>query len=186
MGSDVSGGAEKQIEKFMGTIIKIVHGYHQCTDRVEEAPRNGFTSRVAVVFETFRRDNVSMYFDSDLHAELVGGWSRLLESTHVTFCMRDGVEFQGVGELKSRYRQLVEEDRIPPRSVKYFRKNTLVGLSITEFWTLVGGPDPYHDSYTFSLYTKEPRVTETIALCKKLSAERKCELEGIIRAEPES
>jgi hypothetical protein len=36
----------------------------------------------------------------------------------------------------------------------------LVAVVETEFWSSVGGPSPYHDSYTFSLYTGQNRSEE--------------------------
>ena len=47
----------------------------------------------------------------------------------------------------------------------------LVAVGETESWASVGGPAPYHDSFTLSLYTAENRAVEFRAVCEAVAQE---------------
>jgi len=148
----------------------------------------GLKYRLAVVQETFRPDSVDMYFDKAL-------WQRLLEFA-ATFgpalCVRvidrpwDGTrhgEPKEADELplevfRTARRASTADDQDPAEYVMVRDGDNLVLCIATEFWTQVGGPRPYSDSYTYSIFSKEelaPRVRHFLAAATESSGWRLAE-----------
>ena len=47
------------------------------------------------------------------------------------------------------------EDRYPPASIRVRKQESLPLCISTEYWSQVGGPQPYHDTFTYSAYSNE-------------------------------
>lgn len=59
-----------------------------------------------------------------------------------------------------------EDQRSPPQALFVRSGGAMTLCMVTDYWCNVGGPMPYHDSYTYSIYTKdsvEKDVTEFLA-----------------------
>jgi hypothetical protein len=86
----------------------------------------GLGHRFAVVQESHQPDAPDMVFDEALKAALLRFLARF-------------------GEVTSR------EDRV----FLARRGDALIACMAFEDWAAIGGPAPYHDSYTYALYTSE-------------------------------
>src|SRR6185295_20404417 len=53
----------------------------------------------------------------------------------------------------SSWNQLPKDDRKPPPFVMVRDNGSLKFLMVTEYWKNVGGPYPYADSYTYSVFS---------------------------------
>ncbi|MBI3677871.1 MAG: hypothetical protein HY243_14780 [Proteobacteria bacterium] len=120
----------------------------------------GLTRRFAVIQETCRSDSVDMYFDEAL-------WLRVLEfatlyqpSLQIEIVGHDGASVQRDDFLVA-WNALDITDRHPPAQILVRDNQTLVLLIQTENWNRVGGPWPYHDSYTYALFSNED-LTERV------------------------
>jgi hypothetical protein len=118
--------------------------------------------RLAVVQDTYRADSVDMYFDEAL-------WNRLLEfATSYNPRLTVGV-VDRPGKRRGREPKLADElllgsfkairaaepaDQHPAEYIMVRDDGRLLLCIVTEFWTQVGGPLPYADSYTYAIFSK--------------------------------
>lgn len=153
-------------------------------DAVSAAPnfvkRTGLGHRLAVVQDTYRSDSVDMYFDRAL-------WDRVLEfatayspGTTVGVVDRSGRARRGepkrTDELPlASFKAMcaaAAADQHPAEYVMVRDGEELILCILTEFWTLVGGPLPYADSYTYAIFSKKDlagQVLQFLAASKAAS-----------------
>jgi len=150
----------------------LVSGYHQHSYPPTRAYFNGLLYRFAVVFDTYRCSKADEYFDSELFLLLVPRLCEIIGYEAIELVMPEaakhlkGIRFNSFQNLSTFYRQQDELECQPPEWIELTKKNQLIGLGNTEFWNLLGGPDPYHDSYTVSLYTAQDRSEEFRKACE--------------------
>src|SRR5690606_8447614 len=69
----------------------------------------------------------------------------------------EGVPEVELGAFWAEWQRLPKEDREPPLFIFAGQNEVEASLVVeTEYWTRVGGPMPYHDSYTYSFYSGVP------------------------------
>lgn len=134
----------------------------------------GLTRRIAVIQDSYRPDLVDMYFDEPL-------WLRLLEfglefgrdrEVRIVEVERPVSRFAQLRRLWKRgaaqgsdrtdgvrpeaflaqWNELNDPDRDPPAFIIVRDGENLLLCIVTEYWSRCGGPMPYHDSYTYSIY----------------------------------
>ena len=97
-----------------------------------------------------------MYFDDQLAVPLLAALCRQLPHDRIEIGsqVNSGIHrtWKTLSEWHSYYRNLAEDEREPFDDVKLFVGNTLTGFVQTDNWTACGGPHPYHDTWTFSVY----------------------------------
>lgn len=106
-----------------------------------------------IVQDSYRRDKVDMYFDLDFFEFWI---SKLLafKELGVPRLYVDNEIYLTLEEFVAGCRRMPEVDREPPIKVDFEVGNVMRFCAMTEFWTMVGGPMPYHDSYTYSLFSR--------------------------------
>ncbi|HVY86723.1 MAG TPA: hypothetical protein VG943_16440 [Caulobacterales bacterium] len=103
-----------------------------------EAKAHGLTHRFAVIQETYRPDSADMVFDAPLYRALVAFAEAYEPDVRVSI---DGAPEGGEDE--------------PAAHIVARRADDIVLWIETEFWHAVGGPAPYHDSYTYAVYARD-------------------------------
>ena len=73
-----------------------------------------------------------------------------------------------------------EEDREPPPFIYAYKNKKLICIGVTEYWVNCGGKQPYSDSYTISIYTKNDLSSQLQRECFKLCKESGIEIKEII------
>lgn len=122
-----------------------IDGIHPAPACVQEA---GLTHRFAVIQQTWRPDSADMYFDEAL-------WLALVDFA-VRFSPGADVRIGEAGLDADAYlRSWKTTDDPGPEQVEASVQGRPVLVIAPEFWANVGGPAPYHDSYTYSLYSNE-------------------------------
>lgn len=178
------------------TEIEFVEGFDPACAVPACVKAASLNHRLAVIQHTYRPDSVDMYFDEAL-------WRRLLQ-----FAEQFGSEYRvgiidrdwSMGAVNrdwesGRADEPTEADEIsvdaflaawsrmserdPPEYIMVRGKRGLVMCIATEYWTQVGGPRPYADSYTYSLFSKS--FINALAVRFVLSAE---EAQGWAIAQP--
>ncbi len=138
----------------------LVSGYHAASFPPADAFESGLRHRFAVVLDTYRRGRADMYFDTGLFLYLVPKLCQVIGYDCVAIRMFEGGPFHSFDDLVRQYANLEELEQEPPARIDLHRSGQLVGVVETELWTMVGGPSPYHDSYTLSFYTDRDRSPE--------------------------
>jgi hypothetical protein len=152
--------------------IALVAGYHPCSFPPSPAHDVGLKERFAVVLSSFRPEKKGMFFDADLFVIIADAILRLIPHDALEIDM--GVQapaLRSLRELTERYGSQDEMDRDPPPRIRVHCGGRLVAIEETELWAQVGGPAPYHDSFTMSFYTAENRAVEFRHICEALANE---------------
>ncbi len=66
-----------------------------------------------------------------------------------------------------------DDEPIPPDRIVFKRGPYVVAVLETEWWVLAGGPELYHDSYTFSLYSRRSQHESLEHAVRKLCSARR-------------
>ena len=120
----------------------------------------GLDRRLAVVQDSYVRGATDMVFDeplwrclvdfvrgSDDHAAVsVSQDGRVIRNSP------DGTELD-IEAFLEMWNAQAEDDWNPPAVVVSRREGRIVLCMVREHWNRVGGPMPYHDSYTFSIFS---------------------------------
>lgn len=149
----------------------LVSGYHAVSYPPDAAYEAGLRFRFAVVFDTAPHDTVDMYFDSNLFLQLLPSVCEAIGFNTIDIRMNDGQHLSSFGALGRLYATLNEGDREPPSWMELRCGDELSGIVEAELWKNVGGPPPYHDSYTMSCYTRLDQSAELRRVCEGICSE---------------
>ncbi len=144
--------------------VKIISGFHSCTPSTPRlAIDAGLSSRAAFSIESYRPGSVDMFFDSDLFMSLLNAVSSSVphDSTEVWQEIPGGIfqrllrheHYRIIGSLETLEGMFRQKEPEPPSKIVWTKATKPVVIGVPEGWHLLGGPDPYHDTYTFSLYS---------------------------------
>jgi hypothetical protein len=142
----------------------------------------GLTARFAVVMDTFRENQVDMFFDADLFICVLDGICRAIPHDSLTIEVGAEQDLHSFHDLSAWYRDRTADDRDPPIRVNLYYDGRLVAHAETEEWAMVGGPAPYHDSYTLSFYTPEDRSEQFRGICERIGIELEATITDIHHA----
>jgi hypothetical protein len=128
----------------------------------------GFAHRFAVIQETHRANKAEygMYFDEAL-------WRRLFEfAREIAPGAQVGIVGYGCANEMTADDFLTANASIEdPPAFLLVRANGTLSLCIeTEFWTNVGGPWPYHDSYTYAIWSSDDVSARVIRFLREADA----------------
>jgi len=152
----------------------------------------GMSHRLAVVQETYRPDSVDMYFDLQL-------WRRLLafaEAFHPDGKISIVDRPAGKGrhedprpadEMTLSAYAATEEGSDDPDPAEYImvrNGDALVLCIATEFWTQVGGPTPYADSYTYSIFSTQDLSERVMRFLAEADAASGWRMASVVREAP--
>ena len=145
----------------------IVIGYHPFTYPPELAHKAGLGNRFAVIFDTTNQERGYAYLDPILYAAVLSALCEAVPLDSLVIKRSKG------GDLHA-FEDLLEElspcdvDLDPPERVLGFRHTKLVAFAETEEWINIGGPAPYSDSYTLSVYTELDRSDDFLQICRRV------------------
>lgn len=143
--------------------LKMVSGYLPHIDELpDQARRLGFHLRLAVVFETYRCDHPDMVFDAALYVSLLGAVKSALSCDRMEVLLEDGRTRMAMQTAEELTRGLDQELPEPYPRLTYFAGPEARAFVDAISWARVGGPEPYHDSYTIAFFADQPTIA-TIA-----------------------
>jgi hypothetical protein len=149
-----------------GARITIVNGYHALTPVARTAVDAMLGNRFAVIFHTDRPGMDVMYFDSTLFCNVLEAIASEVDYDDLRIDLDGSATLVSLDELRVKLQDDREESE-PPRRIEFLKGNHLSCVEETEFWNLVGGPQPYSDSYTASFYTSTDMSTEFTRACQQ-------------------
>ncbi|WP_304170642.1 hypothetical protein [Phenylobacterium aquaticum] len=133
--------------------VRFVRGLDVYSTFPKAAEHAGLTHRFAVIQDTYVPGAGEMVFDEALWmtlAAFVQGYVPGAEIT-VAYDLRKPVEHP-LDDYMAGWAEADPEDRDPPQAFFVRTMGRLVLCLVTDAWHRVGGPSPYHDSYTYSLF----------------------------------
>jgi hypothetical protein len=137
--------------------VALVFGYLRGVDHANPtAKRLQLPARFAVVFDSHRPDQADMFFDCELAVAVL---SEILEQiphdTMVLTPSEGAAALPSISAWETHYWSTPESDREPFHSMQLLEAGRPVCYVELEPWVQVGGPSPYHDSWTFSFYLRD-------------------------------
>lgn len=115
--------------------------------------------------------------DVSLFADLLDLLTRVIEHDEVQAVFDD----QTVNSISEAVDLMHQDEEIGPPSDVFLRhRGETVAAVNTELWALLGGPPPYHDSYTVSLYSRRNCFDELSLLLYELLLERRIVLNAVM------
>ena len=159
--------------------LSIVVGYVPRVDALPGWVRSlGLTRRVAFVLSSYRSDKVDLFFDAELNAALLDAAREVCRADRIASMFpSDEIlkEFRTATDLMREYEPLPEIERDPLERAVLQRGGMVVAAVGSEPWADVGGPMPYHDSYTIPIYSLDDAGAEleeaARSTCRRLGAE---------------
>lgn len=131
-----------------------------------EAVAAGLTSVMAVVLSTHRTGNPDMFIDHELWLACLDAIGNSVGAATTEVFLepkrrflerlrprRKGPLIGAVEQYAARVRADLSTDDW--ETVLWRHEGTLLAAATAERWYLVGGPPPYHDSYTTSIFVKD-------------------------------
>lgn len=153
------------------TEVNFVDGLDDVRSLPGFAKAAALTSRFAVIQDTYRPDCVDMYFDEPLWRSLLSFCEN--ESERVLFAQtQKGGELTEPAEFLPKWEAETELVRMPPPLIFGYRGDQIELAMETEYWCNSGGPMPYHDSFTYSFYTRHSISAKILEALATSNAER--------------
>ena len=162
----------------------IVNGYHANTPIPKKAKNAGLSFRFALILDSYHPDIDYMHFQDSFFLACLVQIAKKIDYDTITIYVNDK-SYQSIEVLRRHLLATPEEDRQPPKAIRFERGGKLICLEETEFWMLCGGDAPYSDSYTASFYTKENMADEFIDACLAASKIEGNGIKEIIQASSE-
>jgi hypothetical protein len=132
--------------------VSLVNGTHRkVTPIPQEVRKGGYHYRIGLVLDSYRSDCADMYFDSALFVELLQFISEKAIGNPITIDMGDlGIRNGSFPNLRKFYNSIEVSDQDLPEKIIWDGS-----IGFKETWYLSGGPEPYHDSFTFSIFSQK-------------------------------
>jgi hypothetical protein len=134
--------------------IRFVAGFEPDMAVPARVRAGALTHRFAVIQDSYRSDSTDMYFDEALWLRLIEFAKAFAPGASVAIIEDESTAPCEPEEFLARWRAVAADDREPAAIVVRDAGRLLLYIE-PEFWTRVGGPSPYHDSYTYALYSNE-------------------------------
>ena len=154
--------------------VRFVSGIDRVSTYPDIARRAGFKHRFAIVQDTSVDGSPDMVFDEALWRSLTGyatATSSRSNLTVVEHLKRGSVVEIPLERFLQQWTALPEDQKSPPQALIARSGGGLTLCMVTDYWCNVGGPMPYHDSYTYSIYTKD-RVDRDVTEFLKQAPDR--------------
>jgi hypothetical protein len=129
------------------------------------AARAGLNQRLAVIQETCVEGCIDMHFDELLWRTLADYVRAFVPGARIEVVTKDGRSDRPVSldRFLEEWNGVAVDGREPPPLLLAISDGGLRLCMATEYWCNAGGPRPYHDSYTYSLYADRDLQGEVLA-----------------------
>lgn len=161
--------------------VKLVSGYLPNIDYPNKtAQEMGLLFRFAVVLDTFRESKVDMFFDAELFFILFDRIFSVVQydAMAIEFDEEGKIAFGSLDAATEHFYNLPEQDREPFVQALLSLNGAPTSLVRAEWHYRVGGPEPYHDSYTYSIYRRSQDPSDLVDACRAVCAEQRALVAG--------
>jgi hypothetical protein len=152
------------------TDVEFAAGLDPVTPVPALAKANGLARRFAVIQHTYRSDSVDMVFDEELFVALLRFADAYGPDCQTSVSTAPGGPHSSVVDFLSQWTGLPADEKGPDAFVLVRCGGEIVACINPEHWAAIGGPAPYHDSYTYSVFTRDDigeRLRSFLANCEE-------------------
>lgn len=121
------------------------------------AKRAGFEHRLAIIQHTAIREETEQHLDEPLWMCILEFMRAQAEGSILSVARKAehlGRHEIGIDVYLAEWTAQASDERDPAEALVIRGADGLTHLLLTEFWVSVGGPFPYHDTYTYSVFSK--------------------------------
>lgn len=176
----------------MSRNFKLVVGRTSLALPCASAINNGLETCVALVLSTYRPEVGEMVHDEPLWAAFMRAASRCFKADDVQVYrankpglldrLRGRNLWLALGSLEQFIPTLLADpDEQGWTEVHWRRDGKTLAIARCEAWSAVGGPEPYHDSYTSRIWLYESMVEALLTEFQATAPGEDAELEALIR-----
>jgi len=135
-----------------GVDVSFVRGVDRFSTFPDFVKQAHLGSRFAVVQETYVEGCTDMHFEEPLWRALVDFLRNKFPGEAVDVTTELGASVP-VDRFLTEWDKTVPSEHEPPPVLTASVNFRPIVCMVTDYWTRVGGPRPYHDSYTYSIYS---------------------------------
>jgi hypothetical protein len=164
--------------------LRIVVGYLARVDWLPLDLRDaGFVHRTAVAIDTWRADKADMWFDAEIYLALLDVAARVVGATRIVGVRSTGETVDLTEPACRRDRLALERDGNgePFARVIFERESAFVAVVDAIPWVRVGGPAPYHDTWTIAMHTGDDVARVLAAEAMGACADAGALVEDVVR-----
>ena len=171
-----------------GRDVHLISGYLAGLDRSSrQAHQLGLNRRFAAAMTSFRTYEVEAVFDVLLYGALVAAVARAVGADSFRVegegdSMPRAVDF---GAVESRLAMLGKADEPPTRITMHAAGNAVV-IAESEPYARIGGPAPYHDTYTVAFYCADARIERVADAVRQACIATEAQISSESRGEPDA
>src|SRR5262245_59170914 len=154
-----------------GRDINLFSGYDDVNYPPKTAYQAGLRHRFAIIMYSDCKNDPYPSFDAEFFLALARAAQDALDFDSQLIELDDSLSARSLDELAELYALAGAPECDAPNKISYYKNSRLICEEETEFWNRVGGPFPYHDSYTFAFYTVEDRFNEFVSRCAAVCAQ---------------
>lgn len=143
--------------------VSLVSGMERFSKPPAVVRRAGLLRRLAVIQQTHVQGSADMYFDEALWRALAGYVQTKGDAAgaRVTTERRASLSLD---QFFLAWQAIAADEREAPPLLTARSDGRPVLCMVTEYWAHVGGPAPYHDSYTYALYSNQDLEKEVVTV----------------------
>lgn len=160
------------------THVRFVSGMDGVYARPAVARQAGLTCRFAVIQDSHVEGEDDMVFAEGLWRALVQYGSGLGDRVDVIVRTGRRSRPQPLKSYMEAFDATAPDDREPPDLLLVYAGNHLKVCMVTEAWNRVGGPAPYHDSYTYAFFSAQDLGRDIVAHLERQNGDGRWELSG--------
>jgi hypothetical protein len=137
--------------------ISLVWGYLPEIDHPNsQAARLQLLNRLAIIMPSFYPEKTEMYFNSALFLTAVKVLLDIISHQEIKIYLDNDQQkvLSSWNALQQHYAGLSEEEEAPFYCAELIGEQNIVAYLECNDFTAMGGPAPYHDSFTLVAYTK--------------------------------
>ncbi len=165
------------------TKIRFVRGFEPKFPIPKTVKTAGLTHRFAVIQETWRADTaatVGMFFDEALWRRLLAFAAQFAPGLRLAILPTQNGKEMPPEDFLAAWDKQDADAREPPAILARDARQSPVLYIEPEYWTRVGGPMPYHDSYTYSIYSSGDLGDRVMRFLTEAEAARGWELSTVV------
>lgn len=176
-------------EKTYQASFSIVSGYLNTDQRRASKAGPGLSRKLALILNSYNPERGELYFDCTLFLDLLACLLNDFNAEQIAIKTNATQLFKNPEDFVPYLRETLyneEENELDFEHILATKAGQPVLLVLPEHYDAIGGPYPYHDSYTFSCFHKQENTDQLMDHMKELSIQKGYILSELIQGQEQA
>ncbi len=150
--------------------IALVFGYLLNIDRKPKtALINKLNKRFSIAFDTYNPEIGEMYFDINMFENIFTNVFLQIEFNliEIKYGKNEKFEFGTFEDALKLIKEIEKSENDSCDSILIYQNKKIVCYIETEYYSSIGGPHPYHDTYNFAFFMYQIKQDEILEVIKQ-------------------